>query len=883
MKGAVRRWAMRVRGWRAGEAAEADLAAELDSHIDLHVRDQVRTGASPEEARRQAILALGGVEATKERYRDQRGLPALDAWIRDVRVGLRALCKSPGFTAGAVIVLALGIGANTTIFSLVHAVLLRPLPYPRPERLVSVWHRPPQAAFPGLARFSVSPANYFDWAAESRSFDGLAIRQFRSLNLTGTAEPETLKAQAASVNFFDLIGVPPALGRTFTRDDDVEGASQVVVLSDGVWKRRFGADPGVIGRAIRLNGRPHTVVGVMPASFHFPDWADVWTPLGWTADERAVRSNHNCTVVGRLRDGVDLDEAQAEMSTIADRLAREYPDDNTGWGAVVVPLHENLVEDVRPTLLVLLGAVAFVLLIASANVANLVLARTLARRKEIALRLALGAGRPHVLRQVLCETTLLGLAGGALGLLLAANGLPLIVAVLGADLPHDADPRLSGWVLFVSLAVSLATGVLAGLAPAWRLTRVNVAEALKLGLGPTDGDAGGTRTRVALVVAEVALSLVLLVGAGLMIRSLWLLRSVDTGFDSQNVVAFSLMLPEATYAKDEERARLQAALLQRVRAVPGVVSAGVGDSLPSDGNMSHWPIAIEGRPILPAAEQPQVQAVTVSPGFLESLRVPVLRGRDFDDHDTLGRPDVALVSQAMARHYWPGEDAVGRRLTTVFLPGRPIEVVGIVKDVKLQGLDVIEAIDAMYLPYAQVPPMGLELVVRAGSSPGAIVPAVVGAIHDIDPDQPVMMVRPLDDVLQLSLARKRFTMLLLGAFAGVALVLAAVGIYSVLSYTVRRRVREIGIRLALGGRLIDVVWMVVLDGLKPTLLGIAIGVVAALGLSRALASLTFGVTSTDPLTFAAVSALLVGVGALASLVPAYRATQVDPIKTLRDD
>jgi predicted permease len=524
-----------------------------------------------------------------------------------------------------------------------------------------------------------------------------------------------------------------------------------------------------------------------------------------------------------------------------------------------------------------------VLLIACANVANLVLARTLTRRKELGLRLALGASRLRVARQVLCETAVLGIGGGLAGLFVASNGLSLVVAFLGDELPRSVPIRLDGLVLGFTLLLSLATGILAGLVPAWRLTRGNVHDALKQGLGRTDTDAAGARTGAGLVVSEVALALVLLVGAGLMIKSLWLLNRVDTGVDPSRTLTLGVAIPPKKYRTGDQKTRFFDEVLRRVRALPGVEGSGLADFLPFSSDSSHWPVAIEGQPVASAAEQPQVQALVVSPGYLETLRVPILRGRGLSDRDTADRPPVLLVSESMARRFWPDEDPIGRRLSTIFLPDRVFEVVGVVRDVKLQGLEVSDPVQAMYLPFAQAPMSSVMLAVRSTGDPSSVLSAVVAAVHDVDPDQPVVDVRTMEEVLQGSLAAKRFTMLLLSAFAGLALLLAALGIYSVLSYAVRRRLREIGIRLALGAPRGHALRMVVLDGLKPTLLGVGLGLLGAGALGRLLESVTFGVGGIDPPTWTAVSLLLVLVGVGASLVPAYRATRVDPVRTLRDD
>ncbi len=879
---ALRALLVRLGALADGGRGEREMDAELQSHLQLHVDDEVRRGRTPEDARRHALLALGGLEPAREAYRDRQRLPALETLGRDVRYALRALWQRPGFSAAAIIVLALGIGANTAIFSVVHAVLLRPLPYSEPDRLVQVWHVPPPRAFPGLTRFAVSPANYRDWKRQSHVFERMAILHGAAFNLGHSAEPETLRAAEVETDFFPVLGVPPQLGRTFLAEEGRHGGPKVTILSHALWTRRFGADPTIVGRTIALDGEPYTVVGVTTRSFRYPDWAELWVPAQWDEKQWAVRGNHNCSVVARLAPGVDLPTARAEMDTISTRLQRQYPEDDSGWGATVIRLHDGLVEDVRPTLLVLVGAVAFVLLIACANVANLVLARTLARRREIAVRLALGASRGRVLRQILTETTLLGMAGGALGLVVAHSALGLILAFLGDALPSSTQVELDGPVLAVTLALSVASGILAGLGAAGRATSATLHDALRQG-GRTGSDGGGRRTRTFLVVSEVALSIVLLVGAGLMIRSVWVLQQVDPGFDARNVLTMAIILPEARYPEPKQ-VQFYERLLERVRALPGVDSAGLANTLPLDPDGgSRWPVAVEGRPAAIAAEQPEVAGNTVSPGYLRSLRIPIVRGRDLEPTDTKDSRPVVLVSEAMARHFWPGQDAIGQRISCVFMPGVWFEVVGIVADVRAEGLEETSNQQAMYLAFAQNPNGFMSLAVRGASDASSLANAVTAAVRELDRDQPVASVRTMDALVSGAIAQKRFTMLLLGAFAGLALVLAAVGTYSVLAYSVRQRLREIGIRLALGARPGEVVRLVILEGLRPTSVGVVLGLIGAAALGGVLSRFVYGVSSMDPATFSAVGAMVLAVGIGASLVPAYRATRVDPMTTLREE
>src|SRR5438067_5083879 len=622
--------------------------------------------------------------------------------IQDLRHGVRLLLKGPGFTAAAILVLALGIGANTAIFSVVNAVLLRPLPFYEPDRLVQLWHTPPQKSFPGMSRFSLSAANYLDWKAENHVFEQTALYGYARFNLTGIGNPEVIRAGSVEPSFFSVLGVQPMLGRTFAPGEDQPSRSNVVILSNSFWQNHFGSDPHVVGRTVDFDGKVFTIIGVMGAHFRKPDFAQVWTPLVMTDKERAVRGEHHFLGIARLKRGVDLKQAQAELTTISSRLEQQYPADDKGWGAAVVPLREETVGEVRPALLVLLGAVAFVLLIACANVANLVLAKTLGRQKEIAIRTALGASRARVLQQVLSETVLLAVAGGVLGLVLAHFGVDLIVHCLASRLPRATEISLDAGVLAFTLLLSIFTGIIAGLLPAWRLTKTDVNDALKQGMGRAGGaDSGGGRTRNVLVVTEVALTLMLLISAGLMIRSLWLLRSVDPGFDPQGVLTMTVGISKAKFTSPEQQTIYYNQVLERVRTLPGVVSAGVIDDLPLAGG-SHQPIAIEGRPVVAMADQPEVDVRRISPGYLQAMRIPVLRGRDVNEADTADRPAAILISQGMAKRFWPNEDPIGKHLTLTFYPDRPREIVGVVGDVKQDGLNVSEANATLYLPMAQL-------------------------------------------------------------------------------------------------------------------------------------------------------------------------------------
>jgi predicted permease len=613
--------------------------------------------------------------------------------------------------------------------------------------------------------------------------------------------------------------------------------------------------------------------------------------MAWSDERRAVRGNHNYMVIGRLKPKVSIAQAKEDLSAISARLEQQYPEDDKGWGATLLPLREQLVGDVRPALLVLLGAVAFVLLIACANVANLVLAKTLARKKEIAIRTSLGASRAVVLRQILAETLILSISGAAFGLFLARFGIALMEKFLADQLPSSVEITLDAQVLAFTLFLALFAGILAGLLPAVRFTRTDVYEALKQGQSRGSSDSSGNKTRGLLVVSEVALSLVLLVGAGLMLRTLLQLSSVRPGFDPNNVLTAALPVPGTRFSTPAAESRFCDQLLEQLRATPGVLSAALIDSLPLDGGGSHQPIAVEGQPIVPMADQPEIDVRVISPGYLNTMRIPLLRGRDLNDADVVDRPPVVLVSESVAKRFWPNDNPIGKHITLTFSGKAAREVVGVVGDVKEDSLGQTRPVEALYWPLSQMTAQpgetwrafGMSLAVRTSADPASAASAVTAAVHRVDSQLPVEHVVTMEGLVSASLFSQRFNVLLLGAFAGLALVLAAVGIYGVLSYTVRRRVREIGIRMALGASHSDVLRLVVTDGMKPILLGVALGIAAALALSRVVASLIFGVRATDPLTFAAVALLLVAVGLLATVLPAYRATRVEPVSILREE
>ncbi|HEY2460212.1 MAG TPA: ABC transporter permease [Candidatus Acidoferrum sp.] len=860
-----------------------DLSEEVRAHLEEKIEELVAGGMSRADASAAARRQFGNVTSMEEAGREVWRWPRLEEVFMDLRYGLRVLRKSPGFSAVAILTLALGIGANTAIFSVVNAVVLQPPPFQDPNRLMMVWHTPPQKSFPGVPKFVVSAANFLDWRSENHVFSQMSAVGFGSFNLSEAGNPASLQGRTVSYDFFSMLGVAPIVGRSFVADDDQTGSGLVVIISDLLWKTRFGGAADILKKTIKLDDRNYSVIGVMPEKFDFPFQAQLWMPNAWSAKQSAVRGNHNYLVIARLKPGVDQKTAQAEMDTISNRLAQEYPVDDAGWGAAVLPLGDQLLGSAKPALLILLGAVAFVLLIACTNVANLTLAKALGRRKEIAIRVALGASRGRVIRQVLIENLLLSVAGGLLGLGLAHFVVDAIAAFIGPQLPLSVTIGLDGWVLGFTLMISVLTGILAGVAPSWHLLKTNVNASLKQGVGRTDSDAGGGRARSVFVVAEVTLSLVLLVGAGLTIRTLALLRGVDAGFDAQNVLTVPVSISSAKFPTVEKQNNFFNTVLAKVRTLPGVVSAGAADALPVQGG-STQPVLVEGQPVVTMADQPEVPVRLIAPGYLSALHISLKQGRDFNDADKAESLQVVLVSEAFARRFWPNENPLGKHVTLTFSPGSAREVVGVVSNVRLTGLAVSTPVEAVYQAMTQSPRNSrMTLAVRTSLPPTSLTSAVTDAVHSVDADTPVEGVLTMQDILDQSLTQQRLSMTLLAAFAGLALLLAAIGIYGVQAYSVRQRIREVGIRIAMGARTGDVLRVVMMQGLKLSLLGVVLGLAASMGLSRLITSQLYGLTATDPVTFAGVSGLLLLVASAACFFPARRATRVDPIVALRDE
>jgi len=798
----------------------------------------------------------------------------MNTLLQDLRYGIRMLLQNPGFAVVAVIALALGIGANAAIFSVVNAVLLRPLPYDDPSRLMILREN----KLPQFPEFSVSPGNFLDWQKQNTTFENMAAVNGSAYNLITESEPERLIGARVTAGLFEMLGARPAQGRIFLDEEDQPGHETVAILSDGLWRRKFGADPGVIGQSITLNATSFTVVGIMPPTFQFPDRdTALWTPMAFNAGQAQQHGSHYLAVIGRLKPGATPEQANTEINTIAAQLAEQFPNSNTGWRANVFPMQEYDVRDIKPALLVLLGAVILVLLIACANVANLLLARSTARQKEMGIRTALGASRWRVARQLLTESVLLSLVGGCAGLLLARWGLASMIAMAPQDLPSIRNVTLDARVLGFTLVVSLLTGLIFGLAPALQFSSTNLNETLKEGGRGTTGS--HHRVRGALVVSEVAIALLVLVIAGLLIRSFYRLQQVDPGFNPRNALAIGVSLPGKKYSQDDQKSAFFTRLLERVSTLPGVTAAGASQSLPIQGDYLLG-FNIQGRPPVPPGEDLSTNYYAVSPDYFNAMGIRLLRGRTFTEHDNKDAPGVAVINEEMARRSFPGEDPIGKGINVTNGPERFRQIIGIVADVKQYGLAQPSTMQT-YEPSLQNPFSGMTLVVRTDGDLGTLSGAIRSEVLAIDREQPLSRIRPLEQIVSESMSKERFLMLLLGIFAAVALTLAAVGLYGVISYSVTQRTHEIGIRAALGAQRKDVLKLIVGQGMMLALIGVGIGLVVAFAATRLMATLLFGITATDAFTFVAIPAILTGVALVSCLVPARRATKVDPMIALR--
>jgi putative ABC transport system permease protein len=798
----------------------------------------------------------------------------------DIRYALRNLLRRPGFTLIAVVTLALGIGANTAIFSAINALLLKPLPFPELDRVVAIWDKLPSR---GVLHNEVTLANYLDWQAQNQSFEQLALFRWWSANLTGVEPPERIQGFLVTANFLDAIGMKPIMGRNFSPEENQPGKDAVAVITHSLWQRRFGGDPNIVNKTITVNSIVRTVVGVMPERFNFPKGAEVYAPLAMTPELMKSRGNHSYYVIGRLKPGVSIASAQADTDNLTARLEQQYPETNTGWGATVFPIVADTVRMYDTALWVMMGAVGFVLLIACANVANLMLARASGRQKEIALRTALGASRWRIIRQLLTESVLVALIGGALGVLVGFWGID----ALRAANPADAAKFAPGWyqlgidlpVLAFTLGLSLFSGIVFGLAPAWQASKPNLNSSLKEGSRQNSGSSH--RLRSSLVVFEVALSLMLLVGAGLLARSFLSLLRTNPGFNPDNVLTMNLVLPVAKYKEQAQRAAFYNDLVQRVKAYPGVESAAAVNYLPLGGSNSSDGYLIEGVPEPAAGQENEGRYRVATPDYFRTMGIPLVRGRGFSDQDKAGAPRVAIVNETLARKHWPNEDAVGKRIRFYGPPERTgwMEIVGVVEDVRHElNLPVTPE---YYLPYAQDSWSAMVLVARTSVDPASLAAGLRQQVWAVDKDQPVFDVRTMQEVRSMSVALYSFSSVMLAIFAGIALVLASIGIYGVMAFAVTQRTQEIGIRMALGARAVDVLKLVVRHGMKLALLGIAIGLVGSWALTRFMKQLLVGVETTDVLTFSVVSVCLLVAAFIACYLPARRATKVDPLEALR--
>ena len=798
----------------------------------------------------------------------------MDTLLQDIRYGIRSMLKRPAFTAVALIALALGIGANTAIFSLVNAVLLQPLPFAEPDQLVWVWGNIRN----GGNRASVSPPDYLDYRRENHTFEEFAATIPSSLNLTGSGEPERLSASAVTGNYFQALGVMPALGRPFVLENEKSGSDEVVIFSYKFWQTRFGGDPGIIGKTVTLDGKKREVIGVMPQNFGFSRASELWIPINFdSSPEMKWRKAHFMRPIGKLKAGVTLAQAQADLDVIAKRLEEQYPDSNTGWGLRLVSLREQLVGDTRWTLFILLGAVGFVLLIACANVANLLLVRAAARQKEIALRSALGAGRFRIVRQMLTESVMLALVGGALGTLLAIWGINLLVTLSADSIPPTAQVSIDATVLAFTFLISLLTGVVFGLAPALRTMKLNLGESLKEGSRTSSEGASRNRIRSTLVVIESAVAVMLLVGAGLLIRSLIQLQNTPPGFDAQNVLTMGVNLSREKYSTPEKASNFFYELENRIAGLPGVESVGLVTELPLSGQPNDMPFTVEGRPPVTIDQAFDADFRRVNQHYFRTMRIPLLRGRNFTEQEIRQSAKVLLVSELLASQVFPDQDPLGKRLVMA-MGGPPWEIIGVVGDIRHRALET-QPFPAMYMPTHATG--RTNLVIRTQVDPTSLAAAVRKEVQAIDPDQPVADVRTMEQWLDRAVATPRYRTTLLGLFALLALVLASTGIYGVMSYSVAQRTHEIGVRMALGARQLDVLKLVVRQGMSLVLIGVAVGVAAAIALSRVLSSLLFGVGARDPLTLVVVATFLSVVAFVACYLPARRAARVDPLVALR--
>jgi putative ABC transport system permease protein len=881
----------RLRALFRREAMEAEMDEELRSHFENHVEKLVASGMPREEAVRRARLEFGGYEHLKEECRDARGVSLVEATAQDLRYALRMLRNSPGFTAVAILTLALGIGATTAIFSVIDSVLLRPLPYKDPAGLVLVWENNSQHPNP---HNTVSPPDFLDWQSRNNVFAEMSALFDQRANLTGNGVPQEVVVQDVSANFFSVLGVDPILGPGFTTENGKKGHDDVVVLSYGFWKERFAGDPEIIGKHVVLNGRPQTVVGVAPQDFTWfiKDGSftgakpQMWTPFVFPAsfsDRKDI--GRFLTVVARLKPGATVSQAQSQMGSIAARIAEEYPDFNAYWGANVVSVRDQVSGDLRPPLLILFGAVAFVLLIACANVSSLLLARAAAREREIAVRTAIGASPWRIARQLLTESVLLALIGGSIGVALAAWGTNLLLAASPKNLLGMSSIPIDSRVLAFASGATLLAGLLFGFLPSYISAHSGISETLKEGGRGSSAGKQRSFARAAFVVVQMCLALVLLAGSGLLIRSFVRLVGVDPGFDASHLLTFKVSLPSSKYGKDPACLAFFRQLLARISVLPGVRSVSMNTFPPFSGLGSATGVHVLSQPERSLMDLPVAAVRVIGPDYFPTMQIPLHSGRTFNEQELTEERHVVIVNQAFADQYLKGVSPLGQK-AVVYMKSleesknTPSEIIGVVGDVRQMGLDT-PAEPTVYWPHPELVISEMTIVVRTTNDPLTLVSAVRSELQQMDPEQPMAAISTMDQLLAGSLSRSRFTMLVLGVFAAVALVLACVGIYGVIAYSVTQRTQEFGIRMALGANRHDVFRLVLGQGTRLTLLGIGLGIVAALIVTRLLATLLFGISATDPLTFTTVALLLALVALAACYIPARRATRVDPIVALR--
>jgi predicted permease len=862
-----------------------ELDQDIRDHIARETQDNIERGISPEEARYAALRKFGNVTRVKEETREVWDLVWLEQLLQDARFGLRMLRKSPGFTAIAVLTLALGIGASTSIFSVVNAVLLGHLPYKDPGRLAMIWGTNTRR---GVNETSVSPGDYFEWKQRNTAFQDIAPSYDDEVTLTGTGNPQFLIGYAFSANYFSILGVSPELGRTFSTEEDRPGAPKVVVLSDKLWRGTFLADPQILGKAITLDGEPYSVIGVMPGSFDYPPRVQLWLPIALPDSAASDYQHHYVRVMGRLKPGVSVEQAQAQMTALSLQIGAEHPATDAGNGVKITPLRRQLAGDIQTPLFVLLGAVGFVLLIACANVASLLLARASTRHKEIAACSALGASRGRLLRQFLTESLLLWLAGGVLGIALALCCTSFLVSIFPNDIANLSIPRVEHIpinvpVLFFALASTLLTGLLFGVMPAMQSARANAADVLKESSRSATPGSCSARLRRVLVVAEIAVSLVLLAGAGLLIESFQRVAHGNLGFQPDRVLGVEVFLAANRYPEnqpDYQRTFVRD-VLQRMKSLPGVQSVGAASTLPLTGFWGETDFLVEGQPLPKPGETPNADNRFATPGYFSTMGIPLLRGREFTEADGDGGRRVAIVDETLARQYLGGSSPIGMRLN-FGTPGKPEwwEVVGEAGNVKAFGLERPD-LPTLYRPYAQRPVGLLAFTIRAAGDPTALLKSAQQAVWDVDKDQPIFQALSMSTLTAQSVALRRVSTLLLAGFATLALVLAAVGIYGVMAYSVAQRTQEIGTRMALGAQPKNILRLVLGQGARLTLFGVIVGVLAALVMTRFMASILFGVSASDPLTFVGVVILLTFIALAACYIPARRAMHIDPIVALR--